>query len=199
MLLCCYQYVISPRVSTANFACWLVLVCCNLQSLSLEFSAASPPLIRCKLVSLYSEGSFPFLHVLFRCKVACLSLAVSSSMFGMVPHPIFSTFRSFGLLSLQHVGLCIFLRHRQSSCSCADLEASLGQSVVLQTRLSLGRRESGQFPIIISFLTRQEFLGVLIGLVTNGGARLPFLACCLERPKTCLCRTRPNLCSHLLH
>jgi len=36
---------------------------------------------------------------------------------------------------------------------------------------------SGQFPIIISFLT----LGVLIGLVTNGGARLPFLACCFER------------------
>ena len=26
-----------------------------------------------------------------------------------------------------------------------------------------------------------------------------FLACCLERPKTCLCRTRPNLCSHLLY
>ena len=28
-------------------------------------------------------------------------------------------------------------------------------------------RESGQIPIIISFLTRQEFLGVLIGLVNN--------------------------------
>ena len=41
--------------------------------------------------------------------------------------------------------------------------------------------ESGQIPITISFLTRQEFLGVLIGLVTNGGARLPFLACCFER------------------
>ena len=27
----------------------------------------------------------------------------------------------------------------------------------------------------------QEFLGVLIGLVTNGGARLPFLACCFKR------------------
>ena len=36
------------------------------------------------------------------------------------------------------------------------------------------------FYIIISFLTRQEFLGVLIRLVTNGGAWLPFLACCLE-------------------
>ena len=29
-------------------------------------------------------------------------------------------------------------------------------------------RESGQIPIIISFLTCQEFLGMLIGLVTNG-------------------------------
>ena len=43
--------------------------------------------------------------------------------------------------------------------------------------------ESGQIPIMISFLTRQEFLGVLIGLVTNGGARLLFLACCFERRK----------------
>ena len=41
-------------------------------------------------------------------------------------------------------------------------------------------RESGQIPIIISFLTCQEFLGVLIALLTNGGTRLPFLACCLE-------------------
>ena len=34
-------------------------------------------------------------------------------------------------------------------------------------------RESGRIPII-SFLTHQEFLGELIGLVMNGGARLPF-------------------------
>ena len=79
---------------------------------------------------------------------------------------------------------------------CVGIQAV---SLVSQPRLSRARRESGQFPIIISFLTRQGFLGVLIGLVTNEGARLPFLACCLERPKTCLCRTRPNLCSHLLH
>ena len=34
--------------------------------------------------------------------------------------------------------------------------------LVSQARLSLRRRESGQIPIIISFLIRQEFLGVLI-------------------------------------
>ena len=38
-------------------------------------------------------------------------------------------------------------------------------------------RESDQIPIIVSFLTRQKFLGVLIGLVTNGGTQLPLLAC----------------------
>ena len=70
---------------------------------------------------------------------------------------------------------------------------------ISQARLSLGRRESGQFPIIISYLTHQEFLGVLIGLVTNGGVRLPFLACCLERRKTYPCRMCPNLCLHLLN
>ena len=32
----------------------------------------------------------------------------------------------------------------------------------------MGRRESGQIPIIISCLTRQEFLGVLIDLEANG-------------------------------
>ena len=67
--------VISPRVSTVNFAYWLVLVCCNLQSLS-EFSAASLSLIRCNFVSLSSEVLFLFFHVLFRCKAACLSLAI---------------------------------------------------------------------------------------------------------------------------
>ena len=41
-------------------------------------------------------------------------------------------------------------------------------------------RESGQIPIIISFLTHQEFLGVLIGLVTNGAHDCLFLACFLE-------------------
>ena len=51
MLLCCY--VISPQVSTDNFACWLV---CNLQSLSSEFAAASLPLIRCNVVSFSSEN-----------------------------------------------------------------------------------------------------------------------------------------------
>ena len=40
------------------------------------------------------------------------------------------------------------------------------RGLVLRARLSRGR-ESGQIPIIISFLTRQKFLGVLIGLVTN--------------------------------
>ena len=69
--------------------------------------------------------------------------------------------------------------------------------VVLRARLSFRSRESGQIPIIISFLTRQEFYGVLIGLVMYGGAWLPLLAGCLERPKTCLCRTHPNLCSSL--
>jgi len=34
--------------------------------------------------------------------------------------------------------------------------------------------------MIILFLTRQKFFAVLIGLVTNGGPWLPFLACCLE-------------------
>ena len=64
------------RVSTANFACWLVLVCCNLQSLSSEFSAACLSLTRCNLVFLSSEVSFPFFRVLFCCKLACLSLAI---------------------------------------------------------------------------------------------------------------------------
>ena len=53
---------------TANFAYWLILVCCNLQSLS-EFSCSCQSLIRCNFVSLSSEVSFPFFHVLFRCKV----------------------------------------------------------------------------------------------------------------------------------
>ena len=55
--------------------------------------------------------------------------------------------------------------------------------IVSRARLSPHPRggESGQIPIMISFLTRQEFLGVLIGLVTNGGAWLPFLTCCFKR------------------
>ena len=44
----------------------------------------------------------------------------------------------------------------------------------LQPDSHAGRRESGQIPIIISSLTCQEFLGVLIDLVTNGGVQLPF-------------------------
>ena len=44
---------------------------------------------------------------------------------------------------------------------------------------SYAGRESGQIPIIISCLTRQEFLGVLIDLVANGAHWLPFLACYL--------------------
>ena len=47
-------------------------------------------------------------------------------------------------------------------------------TLVSQPRLSRARRESGQIPIIISFLTRQEFLGVLIDLVTNGGRAVAF-------------------------
>ena len=47
--------------------------------------------------------------------------------------------------------------------------------LVSRGRLLRGKRVwSIQFPIIISFLTHQGFLGVLIGLVTNGGTRLPF-------------------------
>ena len=50
---------------------------------------------------------------------------------------------------------------------CPDLFtcvlSSLVPRLVSRARLSRGR-ESGQFPIIISFLTCQEFLGVLIGL-----------------------------------
>ena len=64
-------------------------------------------------------------------------------------------------------------------------------------------RESGQIPIIISFLTHQEFLGVLIDLVPNGGAVVAFFGMLFTEQgiitETCLCRTRPNLCSHLLH
>ena len=70
VLLCCMLFLVGFH------ACWLVLVCCNLQSLSSEFSAARLSLTRCNLVSLSSEVSFPFFCVLFRCKVACLSLAV---------------------------------------------------------------------------------------------------------------------------
>ena len=41
--------------------------------------------------------------------------------------------------------------------------------LVSQARLSHGEeRVCGQIPIIISFLTRQEFLAVLIDLVANG-------------------------------
>ena len=106
----------SAVVSTANFACQLVLVCCSLQSLSSECSTASLSLIRCNLVSLSSEVSFPFFRVLSCCKVACMSFTSSlSSMFGMVPHPQF-----LNLWSAVSVGLCLFLRHHWSSCSCAD-------------------------------------------------------------------------------
>ena len=46
--------------------------------------------------------------------------------------------------------------------------------------------------------------GVLIELVTNGGTRLPFLACCLESEAfhvedLPLHPVRPSLCSHLFH
>ena len=54
-------------------------------------------------------------------------------------------------------------------CTISSKQTSLGRA-----RLSLGRRESGQFPIIISFLTCQKFLGVLIGLVANGGVPVAF-------------------------
>ena len=96
-------------------------------SLSAVMSSLSPRifplpvcLIHCNLVSLSSEVSFPFFHVLFRCKVARLSLTVWVAHFAQSLTLSFSIFRSFGLLSLQHVGLCLFLRDRRSSCSCAD-------------------------------------------------------------------------------
>ena len=124
MLLCCN--VISPQVSTANFACWLALVCCNLQSLSLDFSAASLSLIHCNLVSFSSEGSFPFFHAV-KWLVFHQQLRVARSAWSLTFS--FSTFRSFGPLSLQHIRFCLFLCHRWSSCSCTDLGASLSQSV----------------------------------------------------------------------
>ena len=41
--------------------------------------------------------------------------------------------------------------------------------------------ESGQIPIIILFLTHQEFLGLLANWVSDERRNaLPFLACCLE-------------------
>ena len=64
-------------------------------------------------------------------------------------------------------------------------------ALVSWAKLSCGRRESGQIPITFSFLTRQKFLGMLIGLVANGGTLVPFLECYLES-KSCLFRTRPN-------
>ena len=120
VLLCCN--VISHRGSTAN---WLVLVSCNLQSLSSKFSTASLYLIHCNLISL-SEVSFPFFHILFCCKVACLSLAVWVARLVRSLTLSFSTFCSFGPLSLQYVGLRLFVHHHRSSCSCADW-ASLGE------------------------------------------------------------------------
>ena len=77
-------------------------------------------LIHCNLVSLSLEVSFPFFHVLFRCKVTRLSLTVWVARFAQSLTLSFSIFRSFGPLSLQHVGLCLFLRDCRSSCSCAD-------------------------------------------------------------------------------
>ena len=77
---------LSPRVSTANFEWWLVLVCCNLQSLSLEFSVASVSLIHCNLVSLTSEGSFHFFAYFSAVKWP----SSLSSAFGTVLHPQFS-------------------------------------------------------------------------------------------------------------
>ena len=86
---------LSPRVSTSNLVCWLVLVCCNLSLL--RVSAASLSLIHCNVVSLSSEVSFAILScswVLFRCKVTCLSLAV------WVAHLVWSLSLSFLNLSL---------------------------------------------------------------------------------------------------
>ena len=51
---------------------------------------------------------------------------------------------------------------------CEQVPCRLILRLVSRARLSLRRRESGQFPIII-------------GLVTYRGTQLPFLACCLER------------------
>ena len=123
MLLSCN--VISRRVSTANFACWLALSAI-IFSLCPRIFLLPVCLIRCNLVSLSLEVSFPFFHILFRCNVAYLSLAVWVARFTQSLTLSFSTFRSFGLLSLQHVGLCLFLCDCRSSCSNADW-ASLHQ------------------------------------------------------------------------
>ena len=76
----CSTVVILPffslGVSTANLSCWLVLIRCNLASLSSGVSAASLPLIRCNLSSGVSAAILSRSRVLFCCEVACLSLAV---------------------------------------------------------------------------------------------------------------------------
>ena len=59
-------------VSPANLSCWLVLICCNLVSLSSGVSAASLSLICCNLVSLSSGVSAASLSAIC-CNLVSLS------------------------------------------------------------------------------------------------------------------------------
>ena len=118
-------YLVGFQLLTLR-AGWSLPAVNYLQSLSSEFSTASLSLIHSNLVSLSLEVSFLFFCVLFHCKVACISVAVWVACLARSLTLSFSIFRSFGPLSLQHIGLCLFLRHHRSSCSCADW-ASLGQ------------------------------------------------------------------------
>ena len=71
------------------------------------------------------------------------------------------------------------MTHWKSTAFAADVTGSLLPPFLRREPGDKARRrESGQIPIIISFLTCQEFLGVLIDLVANGSTQLPILACC---------------------
>ena len=68
---------------------------------------------------------------------------------------------------------------------------STNRELVLRARLSHGDHLGSNMPRIfwrVNWVSDEWRRGSCL-----------FLACCLERPKTCLSRTRPNLCSHLLH
>ena len=80
----------------------LVLVCRNLQSPRIF------PLPVCLSSTLTSFLSLRRFHVLFPCKVACLSLVVWVARLAWSLTLSFSTFRYFGPLSLQHTGSVSF-------------------------------------------------------------------------------------------
>ena len=82
-------------------ACWLVLVCCNLQSP--QNFPLPVCLIRSNLVSLSSEVLLPFFHILFCRKVACLSLAVWVARLTRSLTLSFSTFCYHMLWHLQYM------------------------------------------------------------------------------------------------